>query len=169
MSGLLVRPYSSSDGDEVWAMLQPVFAAGDTYPVDTKISRVAALDYWCIGHDVFVFQSGKGSAARVDGTYFICPNQKGGGDHVCNCGFVTAPEARGQGVARAMLAHSLETARASGFRAMQFNFVVSTNERAIATWQRNGFKVVGRLPGAFRHPEKGYVDVLVMYCDLTEA
>jgi GNAT superfamily N-acetyltransferase len=169
MSDFLVRPYSSSDSDEVWAMLQPVFAAGDTYPIDANISRDAALEYWCTGREVFVFQSGNGSAARIVGTYFICPNQKGRGDHVCNCGFVTAPSARGQGVARAMLAHSLDSARESGFRAMQFNFVVSTNERAIATWQRNGFKVVGRLPGAFRHPENGYVDVLVMYCDLSES
>ncbi len=90
-------------------------------------------------------------------------NQKGGGSHVCNCGYATASEAQGRGVARAMLAHSLEAARGQGFRAMQFNFVVETNSRAIETWKQAGFAIVGRLPEAFRHPGAGFVDALVMY------
>ena len=97
------------------------------------------------------------------GTYLLRANQAGGGSHVANCGYVTAAAAQGQGVARAMLEHSLALARARGFLAMQFNFVVSTNERAVKTWQANGFEIVGRLPGAFRHPRLGFVDALVMY------
>ena len=93
----------------------------------------------------------------------ICPNQKGGGAHVCNCGFATAPAARGKGVARAMLDHALTTARDMNFRAMQFNFVVATNIRAIKIWHDNGFAEVGRLPLAFHHPTKGYVDALVLF------
>ena len=100
------------------------------------------------------------------GSYYICPNQQGGGAHVCNCGFVTAPAAQGQGVARAMIVHALDTARAAGFRAMQFNCVVETNSRAVALWKTHGFDVVGRLPGAFHHPAQGYVDALVMYRQL---
>ena len=82
---------------------------------------------------------------------------------MANAGYATAPAAQGRGIARALLEHSLETARAAGFRAMQFNFVVATNTRAIATWEAAGFAVVGRLPGAFAHPREGFVDALVMY------
>ena len=102
----------------------------------------------------------------VLGTYFLCANQSGGGDHVANCGYMTSPAAQGIGVGRAMLEHSLERARSRGFRAMQFNFVVSTNERAVRIWQTYGFEVVGRLPSAFRHPQLGFVDALVMYKQL---
>jgi ribosomal protein S18 acetylase RimI-like enzyme len=94
------------------------------------------------------------------------PNQQGGGSHVANCGYVTAPWATGRGVARAMCAHSLDRARERGFRAMQFNFVVSTNQRAVALWQSLGFEIIGRLPGAFQHPTAGFVDALVMYRSL---
>jgi GNAT superfamily N-acetyltransferase len=104
--------------------------------------------------------------AQILGTYFLQPNQQGGGAHVANCGYVTAAWATGRGVARAMCVHSLEHARSRGFSAMQFNFVVSTNERAIALWQSVGFRIVGRLPGAFRHPTAGFVDALVMYRSL---
>ena len=102
-------------------------------------------------------------AGEALGTYYLCPNQQGGGAHVANCGFVTAPAAGGRGVARRMLDHALGAARSRGFRAMQFNFVVSTNTRAIRIWKSYGFAVAGRLPGAFRHPEEGYVDAFVMY------
>ncbi len=91
------------------------------------------------------------------------PNQAGGGRHVCNCGYMTSAAAAGRGIAGRMCEHSLSYARARGYRAMQFNFVVSTNERAIRLWQRMGFEVVGRLPGAFDHPNAGYVEALVMF------
>lgn len=158
-----MRPATQTDEPAIWAMLEPVFRAGETYAIDPAISRADALGWWGRGtHRAFV-------AIRDDkvlGSYYICPNQQGGGAHVCNCGFVTAPAAQGQGVARAMLLHALETARDLGFRAMQFNCVVSTNTRAVALWQAHGFDVVGRLPGAFRHPMQGCVDALVMYRQL---
>lgn len=157
---LALRPAAPGDADTLWAMLRPVFRAGDTYAVDPQITRADALALWTGGgHSAFIAEEG-GAAL---GTYYICPNQRGGGAHVCNCGFVTAPAAQGRGVARAMLAHSLETGRAAGYLAMQFNFVVATNTRAIALWQANGFDVVGRLPGAFRHPTQGFVDALLMF------
>lgn len=160
---ILIRAAGAADEAALWAMLEPVFRAGDTYLVDADISRGDALAYWTgASHGAFLAETG-GSAM---GTYYLRRNQGGGGSHVCNCGYITAPEARGRGIARAMLEHSLEAARAAGFRAMQFNCVVANNARAVATWEKSGFQTVGRLPGAFHHPEDGYVDALVMWKDL---
>ena len=141
-----------------------MFGAGDTYTVDPDITRADALAYWrAPGNSVFITKD-----EAPLGTYYLKRNQGGGGAHVCNCGYVTAPQAQGRGVARAMLDHSMDEARRVGFRAMQFNFVVDANTRAIATWERSGFETVGRLPNAFRHPDLGFVDALVMYKDLTK-
>lgn len=159
-----IRPaVLSAHGDFVWAILQPTIRAGETYTLPREMSRVDALDYWFAPrHEVFVAEED----TQILGTYFLQPNQQGGGSHVANCGYVTAPWATGRGVARAMCAHSLDRARERGFKAMQFNFVVSTNQRAVALWQSFGFEIVGRLPGAFRHPSAGFVDALVMYRSL---
>ncbi len=159
-----IRPAAlSADADSVWAILEHTIRAGETYPLPREMSREDALDYWFASrHEVFVAEED----AEVVGTYFLQANQQGGGSHVANCGYVTAPRATGRGVARAMCAHSLDRARQRGFTAMQFNFVVSTNERAAALWQSFGFQIVGRLPGAFRHPTAGFVDALVMYRSL---
>jgi ribosomal protein S18 acetylase RimI-like enzyme len=100
------------------------------------------------------------------GTYFVCANHLGGGAHVANAGYATAQDAQGKGVARAMCEHSIDQARSRGFRAMQFNFVIASNTRAVALWQRMGFSIVGTLPGAFAHPTLGYVDAYVMYRNL---
>jgi ribosomal protein S18 acetylase RimI-like enzyme len=123
----------------------------------------AAIAFWLApGNDGFVAED----AGAVVGTYFLHENQRGGGAHVANCGYATAVTAQGRGVARAMCAHSLDHARARGFRAMQFNIVVSTNERAVRLWQAMGFAIVGRLPGAFAHPTLGDVDAFVMFQSL---
>jgi ribosomal protein S18 acetylase RimI-like enzyme len=103
---------------------------------------------------------------EILGTYYIRPNQAGGGKHICNCGYMTGAAAIGRGIARAMCQHSLEYARQRGYRGMQFNFVVSSNTRAVALWESFGFEIVGRLPQAFHHPKLGYVDALVMFRSL---
>jgi len=159
-----IRPAGTDDRDAIWAILEPVFRAGETYTQPHDISRGDALDYWFRDdHEVFVAE---GADRGILGTYFMCENQRGGGCHVANCGYMTSPDAQRSGVGRAMLEHSLDRARARGFLAMQFNFVVSTNERAVNTWLAYGFEVVGRLPSAFRHPRHGLVDALVMYKQL---
>ena len=145
------------DEETLWNMLCPVFRAGDTYAVDPEISREDALAYWC-GADRGVWIAEKDNEAL--GSYYLKTNQKGGGAHVCNCGFVTSPAARGLGIARRMLDHALDTARTAGFAAMQFNFVVANNFRAIDIWTRAGFDTVGRLPGAFRNPDGTEGDAL---------
>jgi ribosomal protein S18 acetylase RimI-like enzyme len=159
-----IRPAEKSDIAAIWGILEPVFRAGETYPLPRGISEADALAFWMAnGHEMFIAQGGHG---KMLGTYFLRANQRGGGAHVANCGYVTAPWASGRGVARTMCAHSLEHAKARGFRAMQFNFVVSTNERAVRLWESLGFRIVGRLPAAFQHPNLGFVDALVMHRDL---
>ena len=142
-------------------MLGPVFRAGDTYAIDPSISREDAMAYWTAHHAYVAEENG-----APLGTFYIRPNQQGGGAHVCNCGYITAEKAQGKGVARAMLTFSLAEAKRLGFEAMQYNFVLATNTRAIATWERAGFDTIGRLPRAFLHPQAGYVDALVMYLEL---
>jgi ribosomal protein S18 acetylase RimI-like enzyme len=154
-----IRSATPPDADAVWRILQPMIRAGETYPLPREMSRDAALAYWFApGQEVYVAVV----ADEIVGTYFLRANQKGGGAHVANCGYVTVSHASGRGIARAMCAHSLDHARARGFRAMQFNHVVSTNERAVRLWQAMGFAIAGRLPGAFQHPTAGLVDALVM-------
>jgi ribosomal protein S18 acetylase RimI-like enzyme len=158
-----VRSFTSSDADAVWRILEPMLRSGDTYTLPSNWSREEAMGYWLSpGHHVFVAEEGP----VILGTYYLKTNQKGGGDHVCNCGFVTAPAAMGKGVARTMCAHALETAKQLGYRAMQFNFVVSSNTRAVGLWKSFGFEIVGTLPGAFRHPELGFIDAYVMFKSL---
>ncbi len=160
---MLIRPARAEDRSAIWTILEPVIRAGETYTLDRDMSEADALDYW-LGPDKESFVADDGGS--IIGTYYIKANQAGGGNHVCNCGYMTAPEAAGRGVARIMHQHSLAHARQRGFRAMQFNFVVSSNERAVRLWQSLDFQVVGRLPGAFRHPTLGFVDALVMYREL---
>jgi L-amino acid N-acyltransferase YncA len=157
---MLIRPAEANDDTALWAILEPTFRAGETYPIPRDISRADALAYWHTpGHAVFVAKE----HGQVVGTYYLRANNRGGGAHVANCGFMVAPEAMGHGVARAMCAHSLDEARARSFRAMQFNFVIASNERAVKLWQSCGFAIVGNLPQVFAHPSLGLVDAYVMH------
>jgi ribosomal protein S18 acetylase RimI-like enzyme len=157
---MLIRAAGKGDYDAIWAIMEPIIRAGETYTLPLDMDQGSALAYWrSAEHEVFVAEDN----GDIVGTYFLQANQKGGGAHVANCGYMTAVSATGRGVARAMCAHSLDRARDRGFRAMQFNFVVSTNERAVRLWQGFGFEIVGRLSGAFRHPSMGYVDAYVMH------
>ncbi|HYL46258.1 MAG TPA: N-acetyltransferase [Candidatus Limnocylindrales bacterium] len=157
---MAIRCATKEDADAIWKILEPMIRAGETYTLPREMSREDALAYWFSAqNEVFAAMDDE----VIVGTYVLRANQQGGGAHVANCGYVTAPWAAGRGVARAMCAHSLERARERGFRAMQFNFVVSTNERAVRLWESFGFEIVGRLPGAFEHPSRGFVDAYVMY------
>jgi L-amino acid N-acyltransferase YncA len=160
-----IRPATETDRDGIWQIFHMVVAAGDTYGFDPNISRLDALAYW-LRADTHTYVAEKDR--EIVGTYILRPNQPGGGAHVANAAFMVAVHARGKGVGRAMGEHSLSEARRLGFRAMQFNFVVSTNESAMRLWQQLKFKIVGTLPGAFRHPTKGYVDVYVMFRSLMD-
>jgi ribosomal protein S18 acetylase RimI-like enzyme len=157
---MVIRAATASDSEAIWKILQPVIRGGDTYTLPQEMNRGDALAYWnSPAHEVFVAEEN----GEILGTYYLRANHGGGGAHVANCGYMTGPWASGRGVARAMCQHSLEHARERGFLSMQFNFVVSSNERAVRLWQSMGFEIVGRLPAAFLHPALGPVDALVMY------
>lgn len=160
---LNIRQATKADGDTIWNILHAVIATGDTYAFDPQTSREEAMAYW-FRSDTHTYVAGEDR--HVVGTYILRPNQSGGGSHVANAAFMVAPTARGLGIGKHMGEHCLSEACRLGFRAMQFNFVVSTNEAAIRLWKQLGFKIVGTLPGAFRHPEKRYVDVYVMFRSL---
>jgi L-amino acid N-acyltransferase YncA len=163
---LNIRLATEADRDAIWNILHAVIAPGDTYTFDPKISRDEALAYW-FRADTHTYVAEQDR--QIVGTYILKANQPALGSHVANAAFMIALEARGLGVGRKMGDHCLSEARRLGFRAMQFNFVVSTNEAAIRLWKQLGFETVGNLPGAFRHPERGYVDVYIMFRSLEEA
>lgn len=155
-----IRRALPDDAAAIAAIIMPVIRAGETYALDPALPQADALALW-LGpdRDTFVAQAG----GAIIGTYYLRANQPGGGAHVANCGYITAAPASGRGVARAMALHSIGHARQRGFLAMQYNFVISTNTRAVALWQALGFAIVGRLPLAYRHPVHGLVDALVMH------
>lgn len=156
-----IRPIDEGDWPAAWRIIEPVFRAGDTYGFPPEITERDARRIWVeLPAATFVCVDDSG---EIVGSYYIKPNQSGPGGHVCNCGYIVAERARGQGIASAMCRHSQTEAVARGFLAMQYNFVASTNESAIRVWKKHGFEVAGRLPKAFRHPGLGLVDAFVMY------
>jgi L-amino acid N-acyltransferase YncA len=159
-SPLQIRFYREADWPAVWALLEPVFRAGETFPHDPAITAEDARLSW-VGQSQAVQVAVDGAGSLV-GTYYLRPNSLTLGAHVANAGYVVAGHCRRQGIGSRLCQHSLQTARQLGFRSMQFNLVVSTNTAGIHCWQRNGFQIIGTLPEAFRHQRLGYVDALVM-------
>jgi ribosomal protein S18 acetylase RimI-like enzyme len=159
-----IRRYRESDWKALWPLLCATFEAGDTYAFSPESTEAEIHTAWVeIPSATYVACAADG---RILGTYLLKPNQPGLGSHVCNCGYVVAHEAQGQGIASAMCEHSQREAVTMGFLAMQFNLVVSTNERAVRLWHRLGFSTVGTLPRAFRHQRLGLVDAFVMFKQL---
>jgi ribosomal protein S18 acetylase RimI-like enzyme len=157
---LAIRAAAAADFPAVLDLFRRIVASGDTYAYSPDTSpEQARLSWLDPPAQAFVAEDD----GRIVGTYSLKPNQPGLGDHVANCGYMTDPAFRGRGVASAMCAHSLATARNAGFAAMQFNFVVASNIGAIRLWERHGFSIVGRVPAAFRHARHGPTDVLIMH------
>lgn len=155
-----IRRARGADRDAIWRIFQAVVAPGDTYAFPPDIERADALAAW-MGPGIETFVAG--DEHGLVGTYILKPNQRGPGDHVANCAYMVDPDHQGRGIGRAMAEHSLAAARERGYRAMQYNLVVATNEPAIRLWLSIGFHTVGTLTGAFRHPVHGEVDAYVMY------
>lgn len=161
---MLIRPAGEGDRPAIWAMLEPIIREGETLTLARDADQAAGLAYWS-SPEKRNFLAIDETGAPL-GSSYIRANQPGPGSHIANCGYMTAETARGRGVARALCAQSIEYCREAGFRAIQFNFVVSTNAPAVHLWQQMGFRILARLPGAFAHPRLGYVDALVMWRDL---
>jgi ribosomal protein S18 acetylase RimI-like enzyme len=155
-----IRAAQDADFDALWPLLRDVFRAGTTYAVDPAITRDEAYTYWMASPAATYVAEDNG---RLLGTYYIRQNQPGGGAHICNCGYIVAPEARGQGIAQQMCEASQDQARALGFQAMQFNFVLESNAGAVRLWARLGYMTIGTIPDAFDHPEQGMVRAFIMY------
>jgi len=157
---LTIREATETDADAVWEMLRQVFEEGDSFPSEADTPREDALARWFGPH-------ARACVACLDGrpvgTYSLKPNRPGRGSHVANCGYVVLRAHRGEGIGAALVEDSLERARQQGYRAVQFNLVVSTNEAAVHLYQKLGFEIVARLPDAFRHRRLGLVDAYVMY------
>ncbi len=155
-----IRATTDDDWPGLWEIFRTVVETGDTYPYapDTTEEEAKALWIDAVQATYVAVEDG-----RVIGTYTLKPNQPGLGAHVCNAGYMVAPDARGKGTGRALCAHSLDEARKLGFRAMQYNLVVSTNKGAIRLWKEMGFETVGTISRAFNHATEGYVDALIMY------
>ncbi len=160
MDAIAIREIAANEFGSVWPIFRDVVASGDTYSYSPDITFEQARDLWTTP-PAKTFAAFDGD--DVVGCYMLRPNQPGLGNHVANAGYMVAPQARGRGIAGLMCEDSIERARRAGFRAMQFNFVVSTNEVAIALWQKHGFAIVGHIPQAFRHAARGLVDILVMH------
>lgn len=155
-----IREATREDFDRIWPIFREIVAAGETYAYPQDTTKERALELWVeIPRKTYVVEED----GQVLGTYYIKTNQQGPGAHVCNCGYMVSSDARGRGLATAMCEHSQEVAKKLGYKAMQFNFVASSNEGAVRLWNKLGFATVGQLPRAFHHPSRGYVDALVMY------
>jgi len=158
---ILIRPAHDTDRDAIWALIGPVIRGGTTYALNRDLTREDALDYW-LGSDRHSFVA-QAEDDQIIGTYYLRANQAGGGNHICNCGYMVASDSQSRGVARALAHHSFAFGRQLGFVAMQFNFVIASNTRAVKLWLDLGFAIVGRVPGAFMHPDLGPVDALIMH------
>ena len=155
-----IREADDNDLDAIWPIFHEIVEAGDSYAYPTDTSKQNAQKFWLQQpRKTFVFEEN----GKVLGTYFIKTNQAGPGSHVCNCGYMVSSSARGKGLATAMCKHSQIIAKELDYKAMQFNFVATSNDTAVRLWHKLGFQTVGRLPKAFNHPKLGYVDALVMY------
>ena len=161
----MIRLATPADAEAVWRIISPVIREGETYTLDRDMDRDGALQYW-MGADKACFVTEH--EGKIVGTYYLRRNQAGGGEHVCNCGYMVSAAARGRGLATAMCEHSQTVALEMGYKAMQFNMVVETNKGAARLWQKLGFEIVGTVPRAFDHVEHGYVGAHVMFKWLAE-
>ena len=155
-----IREATAKDFEAIWPIFKEIVSAGETYAYPREITKDEAFELWMhLPRKTYVVEEDH----QIIGTYYLKTNQGGPGSHVCNCGYMVASTARGRGLASAMCKHSQEVAIEMGYKAMQFNFVASSNKGAIRLWRKLGFETVGHLPQAFNHPHQGYIDALVMF------
>ena len=157
---LEIRQAMPEDFEKIWPMLSDVFQRGETYPYAPSTTKVEGYTIWM---DMPMATYVVIKDEQIVGTYYIKSNQPELGSHVCNAGYIVSNTYNSQGIGRAMCQHALEEAKSLGFKAMQYNLVVSTNHRAVHLWKSCGFEIIGVLPKAFKHLKDGFVDAYIMY------
>ncbi len=167
---LEIRKAVEADKPQVWKIIQSVLKTGDSYTFAPDSPREKMLDFWfSADKQTYVavwsesFESENNLNPKIVGTFFLKANQPDLGSHIANAGYMVSPEAKGKGIGRKMAEFSLEEARNLGYRAMQFNFVVKSNEIAVKLWHNLGFEIIGEIPEAFQHKENGLTNALIMY------
>jgi L-amino acid N-acyltransferase YncA len=157
-----IREATSEDWPEIWPIFHEIVAAGETYAYDRDMDEPRARQTWMVARPGHVVVA-TGDDGAILGSASMYPNRGGGGSHVASASFMVSGSASGQGVGRALGEYVIEWARERGFRAIQFNAVVETNERAVLLWKSLGFSVLGTVPRGFNHPTHGYVGLLIMH------
>ena len=146
--------------EALWTIVEPMLRKGGAYVFSTDRTKDSMMDYW-LGKDKATFLVECGG--KLVGTFYLKANQEDLGNHICNAGFVVSPEAEGQGFGRWMGEFAQREAKARGYLAMQFNFVIQSNLKAVHLWKSLGFAVIGEIPDAYRHPTLGLVAALIFY------
>lgn len=155
-----ISEITKSDFEKFWPVFKEVVLAQETYAFDPKIDFETAYDLWCLSpQKAYVIKEN----GLILGSYYIKANASGPSSHICNCGYMVSPDSRGKGIARKLCLHSQEIAIKLGYRAMQFNSVVSTNEIATKLWVKLGFDIIGTIPKAYKHKKLGFVDSFIMH------
>jgi L-amino acid N-acyltransferase YncA len=157
-----IRDARPEDWEAIWPFFHQIVAAAETYAYDPAMTEADGRAMWMIGPPGRTVVATDGAGAVV-GTANMYANREGPGSHVASASFMVDPARAGRGVGRALGENMLQWARTSGFRAVQFNAVVETNEPAVALWRSLGFEVLANVPEAFRHPRHGYVGLLIMH------
>ena len=160
-----VEPATSADWQGIWDIFHEVVSHGDTYSYYPHTTFDEAMSVWVrAGAQGYVVKDGD----KVIGTYSLRKNKAGFGDHVANAGFMVHKDYRGRGVASAMYEDCMKRAKQQGFHSMQYNFVVSTNTKAVELWKSKGFDIIGKVPKGFRHAKLGLTDIYIMYRTLED-
>ena len=156
----IIRKAIKRDIDAVWEIFHEVIKTGDTYVFDPKMLKCDLNKHWFASYmHTYVLESNK----KISGTYILKPNQIDLGSHIANGSYMVHPNAQRKGFGEAMCVHSIEEAKKLGFKAIQFNMIVSTNKPAIKLWNKMGFEIVGTIPDGFNHLTEGYIDAYIMY------
>lgn len=163
---MLIREFHSSDWSQIFSFFSEIVAAGETYAYPENLSTEEARDLWVASPPGQTVVAVDGE--QVLGSASMGPNRPGRGSHIATASFMVDPGRQGGGVGRALGQSVIAWARDSGYRGIQFNAVVETNESAVRLWESLGFEIVGTVPGAFDHRRLGYVGLHVMFMALSE-
>lgn len=157
---LEIRKANEPDKTEVWEIIKEVISTGESYIFYPNTPREKMLEYWfAADKETYVAVSEN----EIVGTFFIKANQPDLGSHICNAGYMVSSKTKGKGIGRKMVEFSLTEGKNLGYQAMQFNFVVKSNEIAVKLWLALGFEIIGEIPEAFQHKENGLTNALIMY------